>query len=181
MKTALLIVDFFTDFNFEGGDRLRKSALVSARRLAKLKKRVVDASAAVVYVNDNFSHWHDDFAHQVSELIERTDDAGEIARILKPDKDDYYVLKPQRSGFYETPLEVLLKSLKVKELIVTGLSTDICVLFTAHDAYERGFTVLVPSDCTAAIDPKHKRVALQLLSRVANADTTPSPDIDLAK
>jgi nicotinamidase-related amidase len=181
VKTALLIVDFFSDFEFEGGDRLKKQAAVAARKLIKLKEKAKALRLPVIYVNDNFEHWRDDFTHQVDRLIERTDEAGQIARLLKPDESDYYVLKPQRSGFYSTPLERLLNSLKVKKLIIAGLSTDICVMFTAHDAYERGFEVAIPSDCTAAVDPKHKRDALQLLERVAKVDTTPSTDIDLAK
>lgn len=181
MRPALLIVDFFSDFEFEGGERLRAPALAAARKTAKLKQRVKAAGFPAVYVNDNFKHWRDDFSSQVNNLIERSDEAGNIARLLKPDKNDYYVLKPQRSGFYETPLEVLLKSLKVKKLIIAGLSTDICVLFTAHDAVERGFEVAVPSDCTAALDTKHKQEALRLLRRVAEVDTAPSTEIDLGK
>jgi nicotinamidase-related amidase len=181
VKTALLIVDFFTDFEFSGGDKLKKQAVAAARKLAKLKEKAKANGWPVIYVNDNFAHWRDDFTAQVDRLIDRPDEAGDIARLLKPDEKDYYVLKPQRSGFYSTPLERLLNSLKIKRLVIAGLSTDICVMFTAHDAYERGFEVSVPSDCTAAIDPKHKQEALRLLSRVAKADTKRSVDIDLSK
>jgi nicotinamidase-related amidase len=89
------------------------------------------------------------------------------------------VLKPQRSGFYETPLSVLLASLEISRLIVTGFTTDICVLFTAHDAYMRGFDVLVPSDCTAAVEGEFHDSALKLMERVANVDTGSSDAIDL--
>ena len=51
-----------------------------------------------------------------------------------PDDDDYFVLKPKHSGFYATPLELLLRYLKVDELIITGIAGDNCVLFTAADA-----------------------------------------------
>ena len=105
MKTALLIVDFFTDFEFSGGDKLKKQAVIAARKLAKLKEKAKAAGLPVVYVNDNFAHWRDDFSHQVDRLLERNDEAGKIARLLRPEKEDYYVLKPQRSGFYSTPLD----------------------------------------------------------------------------
>ena len=56
---------------------------------------------------------------------------------------------------------------------VIGWTTDICVLFTAHDAYMRKFKVRVPSDCTNAIRPTHHSQALTFLRRVAEADVSP--------
>lgn len=91
-----------------------------------------------------------------------------ITEILAPEENDLYILKPQRSGFYETPLSVLLQSLKVSNLVICGVATDICVLFTAHDAYMRGFQVFVPSDCCAAIELDHHTEALDLLGRVTD-------------
>lgn len=88
-----------------------------------------------------------------------------------PLSDDYHVLKPQRSGFFSTPLDVLLATLKVSELILTGVTTDICILFTAHDAYMRGFRVIVPPDCTAAVTTQQHREAMALLQRLTEADT----------
>ena len=61
-------------------------------------------------------------------------------------EDDYFVLKPKHSGFYASSLDVLLKNLGAKKLIITGFAADICVLFTANDAYMRDFEVIVPAD-----------------------------------
>ena len=88
------------------------------------------------------------------------------------------MLKPQRSGFYETPLAVLLASMDVSDVIVTGFTTDICVLFTAHDAYMRGMSVRVPSDCTAAVEKEFHDAALELLKRVADVDISRSADVE---
>ena len=60
------------------------------------------------------------------------------------------MLKPKHSGFFSTTLDVLLAQLGVKTVIITGMAANICVLFTANDAYMRDLDVLVPSDCVAS-------------------------------
>ena len=101
--------------------------------------------------------------------------------MLAPDKDDYFVLKPKHSGFYSTTLEILLKHLQSKTLILTGVATDICVLFTANDAYLRDYQLVVPSDCVAANDTKTSEYTLKFLERVLKADTRPSAEINFAE
>lgn len=64
--------------------------------------------------------------------------------------DGYFVLKPMHSGLYSTTLEVLLEYLRVDTLILTGISANICVLFTANDAYMRDYKLYVPRDCVAS-------------------------------
>ena len=179
-KIALLLIDVISDFEFEDGDKLHKNALPAAKALAGLKERAHDAEVPVIYVNDNCGKWQEDFDHQVTEIVERSSRGRDIAEILRPDKQDYYVLKPQRSGFYETPLAVLLASMDVSDVIVTGFTTDICVLFTAHDAYMRGLSVRVPSDCTAAAKKEYHKTALALLERVAHVDIGESSDIEFS-
>ena len=85
---------------------------------------------------------------------------GEIASLLAPEKCDLTLLKPLHSAFVSTPLEHLLKELKARELVVVGLSTDMCVHFTAIDAYTLGYKVWVPRDCTAAESQERKDSAL---------------------
>jgi nicotinamidase-related amidase len=65
-------------------------------------------------------------------------------------------------------------------VIVTGLTTDNCVLFTASDAYLRDDGIVVPADCVAAVDPEESRAALRHMARVLKADTRLSTEIDLA-
>jgi nicotinamidase-related amidase len=171
-RTALLIVDMISDFEFDDGDKLCKAAIPAARKIAQLKQRAEGVGLPIIYVNDNYGKWQDDFARQVERIIGEKTRGHTIAELLRPAAEDYYVLKPQRSGFYETPLEVLLSGLGVGRLIITGVTTDICVLFTAHDAYMRGFKLSVPADCTAAVTTSHHRSALTLLKRAADTDTT---------
>lgn len=172
-----MIVDMINDFQFEGGDEMFGHALEAARAVAELKKAVTEQGWATIYVNDNYGNWREDFDDQVRR-IEKTSESGrKIVELLRPDADDHYVLKPQRSGFFETPLTMLLEAFETKTVIVTGVAADICVLFTAHDAHMRGFKVAVPADCTAAIKPTYRDDTLKLLKRVAHADVRPSAEL----
>lgn len=178
--SALLIVDMISDFEFTDGEQLFKHAIPAAEKIIKLKQRAQDAGWPVIYVNDNYGRWQEDFAQQVKRIIKKKCLGREIAEMLRPSRQDYYVLKPHRSGFYETPLEVLLSSLDVGRVVITGVTTDICVLFTAHDADMRGLKVMVPEDCTAAVAPTHHASALALLRRAAHTETTASAGLEIA-
>ncbi|HVF47641.1 MAG TPA: isochorismatase family cysteine hydrolase [Pyrinomonadaceae bacterium] len=177
-RSALLIVDMISDFEFTDGEQLFKHAVPAADKIIKLKKRAQGAGWPVIYVNDNYGRWQEDFAHQVTRIIKKKCLGREIAEMLRPGREDYYILKPHRSGFYETPLEVLLSSLGVGKVVITGVTTDICVLFTAHDADMRGLKVIVPEDCSAAVAPTHHSSALALLRRAAHTETTASAELE---
>ena len=64
-------------------------------------------------------------------------------------------------------------------MIIAGVAGNICVLFTAHDAFMRDFRVVVPEDCTASNDPEDNRRALIQMRKILDADTTPSTEVDL--
>ena len=176
---ALLLVDVINDLEFPGGDRLLAPAQTMAARLAALKRRVKDAGLPAIYANDNFGRWQSDFASLVRHCTEDPVCGSAIARRLAPEDDDYFVLKPKHSAFFATPLDTLLKYLGVTTLILTGLTTDSCVWFTATDAFLRDYNVIVPEDCVAAIDAEDHREALRSMARVMKVDVCRSDDIDL--
>jgi nicotinamidase-related amidase len=169
-----------SDFEFKDGEKLCPHALAAAENIRELKKRAKDHCVPVIYVNDNYGHWEEDFRSFAERIVSGSDRGRRITELLAPEENDLYILKPQRSGFYETPLSVLLQSLKVSNLIICGVTTDMCVLFTAHDAYMRGFQVYVPADCSAAAEVKYHIDALELLERVADARIGSSREIDFA-
>lgn len=179
-KTAILIVDMIADFEFNDGKELFANALPAARKIAELKRRADEANVPVIYVNDNYHKWKDDFNATVRSA-ESFRLGNQIVKTIRPETADYYILKAQRSGFFDPPLNVLLENLGVSELIITGVTTDICVLFTCHDAYMRGFSVRVPVDCTAAVDVNDHETAIKLLSRIADADVSESDKIKFAR
>jgi isochorismate hydrolase len=134
---ALLVIDVVNDFDFPEAKQLLEFAVPMAHKVAELKERVQDAGIPVIYVNDNFGRWQVDFESQVEQC--RQGPGKMIVELLRPDARDYFVLKPKHSGFYSTSLDVLLEFLGTKTLILTGIAADICVLFTANDAYMRGY------------------------------------------
>ena len=162
-RPALLIVDMVNPLDFPGGDTLGRLALPAARAIARLKRRFKREGLPVVYVNDNFTHWLCDFRELVA-ICSQDDVAGaRLTHTLPPEHDDYLVLKPKHSGFFATPLEVLLRQLQVGHVVVTGIAGDGCVLSTAADAHMRDFEVTVPSDCCASITKARNAAALRLL------------------
>ena len=176
---ALLVIDVISDFEFDDGEQLLENTLPMAEKLAGFKKRVKAARIPVIYVNDNFGKWQSDFKKLLTHCLSKTARGCKVADLLKPDEDDYFVLKPKHSGFYSTSLDILLDYLKVKTLILTGVTADICILFTANDAYMRDFDLIVPRDCVASVNPDENEHALEYIERVLKADIRPSAEIDL--
>ena len=172
--SALLLIDLITDFEFHDGDKLLDATLPAAKRIAELRAKARDEGIPVVYVNDNWGQWKEDFKTIVKHFTKPSAKGRQVVSLIKPGADDYYILKPHRSAFYSTSLMLLLESLKVKNLIITGVTTDICVIFSANDAYMRGFNLFVPRDCVAAVEPAHTKTAMALIERVLKADTRPS-------
>ena len=177
---ALLLIDVINAMEFEGGEKLAEAALPAAQRLAELSARARELGIPVIYANDNFGKWRSDFREVVEHALE--DVPGRpIAELLKPRPDDYFVLKPKHSAFYATTLDVLLKYLGTRRLVMGGFSGDVCVLFTAGDAYMRDLHVHVPSDCVASVHEEENRRALAYMRRVLEVRTAPSTAVDLER
>jgi nicotinamidase-related amidase len=177
---VLVLIDVINDLEFEGGEALAAQALPMAERLAALTRRARKAGVAVVYVNDNFGKWRSDFRRQLEHVLRDGVRGQRLAELLAPEEDDYFVLKPKHSGFYSTTLDTLLDYLQARTLVLTGLTTNSCVLFTASDAYMRDLAIVVPEDCVAAQTPEEHAHALQQMRVLLKADTTPSTKVDFA-
>lgn len=178
-RQALLLIDVINDLEFPGGEQLLGQALPAARCIAALTKRARAAGVPVVYVNDNFGRWRSDFRCQVDHCLTEGIRGREIARLLVPEEQDYFVLKPKHSGFFSTSLDILLKYLGAKTLILAGFAGNICVLYTANDAYMRDFHLLVPEDCVASENAEANAYALKQMERYLRADTAVSEQLDL--
>lgn len=178
-KAALLMIDVINDFAFPGGDKLLAQALKMAPVLAELKKNARAAGIPAIYINDNFGKWQEDFKTSVRHCLKSAAKGRKFVEQLKPDKEDYYILKPQRSAFYRTALDLLLDNLGASSLIVTGLTTDICILFSANDAYMRGYKLLIPQDCVCAVSPKTNKDILKFIKQNLKADIGASGKLDL--
>src|SRR4029078_10274516 len=176
---ALLLIDVINDLEFPEGDQLLRFALPMAQKIAGLKRKAHEQNIPVISVNDNFGRCRSDFSVQVEHCLRDGVRGQPLAELLRPGKKDYFVLKPKHSGFYSTSLDILLRYLQVKVVILTGLAANICVLFTANDAYMRDFHLVVPSDCVASNTEDETRHALDQMRTVLKADTRTSDALDL--
>jgi nicotinamidase-related amidase len=175
---ALLLIDVINDLEFDGSEALLEHALPMARRIAALKRRAKAAGVPSIYVNDNFGRWTSDFRKVVEHCLDDRVPGEPIARLLRPEEDDYFVLKPKHSAFYATTLDVLLKYLGAQTLIFTGMAGNICVLFSVNDAYMRDYRLIVPGDCVASNTVEENDYALEQMRVVLKADTLSSESLD---
>jgi isochorismate hydrolase len=176
---ALLLIDLINDLEFEGAEKLLPSALQVAGRVARLRAKARRAGIPIIYANDNFGRWRSDF-REVLEHCLRDGVAGRpVVEQIIPGSTDYFVLKPKHSAFFASTLETLLEYLGARRLILTGISAEICVLFTAMDAYMRDYELYVPEDCVASASDEERERALDYLRRTCGASTTRSSELDL--
>ena len=176
---ALLLIDVINDLEFEGAEALAERALAMAERIAELKRRARACAIPTVYVNDNFGRWQSDFRRVVEHCLHDGVRGEAVARLLEPADDDYFVLKPKHSAFYATTLDTLLTYLGARTVILTGIAGNICILFSANDAYMRDLNLIVPSDCVVSNTDGENEHALEQMRLVLKADTTPSTELDL--
>ncbi|MDR6114422.1 MULTISPECIES: isochorismatase family cysteine hydrolase [unclassified Sphingomonas] len=176
---ALIVIDMINDLDFEGGEDLREPAEAAAQRIVALRDAADEAGVPVIYVNDNFGHWHSERSSIIAHC-DREDSPGRVLiAALRPRDRDYFVVKPQFSGFYATNLPVLLPQLGVTRVILTGVAADICVLFTAADAHMREYDLWVPGDTVASESDAHRRWALEIMRHSMCAETRPTDELAL--
>jgi nicotinamidase-related amidase len=176
-RDALLILDMISTFEFKDGARMSQRALPIATRIARLRDRATAAHVPVIYVNDNEGRWRSDIRGQFEASVRNASRGAPIAILLRPRPIDYFILKPKHSGFYATPLGTLLEHLGARRLILTGISSHQCVLFTANDAYVRDFELVVPPDCIAAESTTMEKLARQYFRSVLGASLMQSPRV----
>ncbi|MEZ0485803.1 cysteine hydrolase family protein [Fibrella aquatica] len=176
---ALLIIDMINDLEFPEGPAFFEPTLAAAHQIAALKQRAKAAGVPVVYINDNFGKWRSNFDDLLAHCLTSDVRGRPIAERLRPADDDYVVLKPKHSIFYATTFETLLAYLQSKTLIMTGIAADVCILFSAIDAYMRDLKLIIPPDCVASGSAANTQEPLAYMQRVLSADITPSEEIDL--
>ena len=172
---ALLILDLISEFTFPDARRVLKGAKHPVIAIAKLKTRARAASVPIIYVNDTAGRWESDPRAFVQRCLRPSARGRDIVDLVKPQLDeDYFMFKPKHSAFFGTSLEPLLEQLGVRRLVLTGVTSHQCVLFTAMDAHVREYELIVPADCVAAGSREETRHALFIAARALRARTTAS-------
>ena len=157
---ALVVIDMISTWDFEGGSRLGRAALAIAPRIGALKHRCVLAGVPTIYVNDNRGRWRSEFRELVHASVAESATGAAIAASLLPQEEDYSVLKPKHSAFYATPLDLLLRELRVDTVVLCGVAGDQCVLSTAGAALLRGYRVIVPRDAIPCATAQRERAVV---------------------
>lgn len=172
-EAALLIVDMVSDFGFPDGGKLAAEAEKVVGHMVEVRRMFRARGRPVIYVNDNFGHWNFGFSELVAWAC-RDDSRGRgIVARLRPAKDDYFILKPRHSAFYETALPSLLERLEVRRLAIAGVAGDACVLSSALDAHIRQFPIWVPANASASLTGKRNDRAMEFLAESLGCDTRP--------
>lgn len=174
---AVLLIDVINTMDFPGAELIYDAALAAAPQIAALKRRAREEGIPVIYANDNFGRWRSNFPSLVERCL-RADVPGQpIVEQLQPDPEDYFVLKPSYSAFYGTPLELLLQALRVKALVLAGFAGNMCVQFTADEAFMRGYRIAIPRDCSASNHAEDTACMLHHVQTVLQADISPAVDL----
>jgi nicotinamidase-related amidase len=177
---ALVILDMITEMDFAGADTMIDAVEAAAGAISRLRDAADQSEIPVIYVNDNFGEWHSQRSKLIERALAKDNAVSRFVEKLLPRESDYFVIKPQFSGFYATNLPVLLPKLGVDRLVLTGIAADICVLFTAADAHMRDYSLWVPEDAVAAGAEQKKRWALEILKDAMSAEIAPTTQLALA-
>jgi nicotinamidase-related amidase len=173
---ALLVLDMVSEFQFPDAERVLRGARRPAQAIARLKERARKAGIPVIYVNDTAGKWESDPRAFVQRCLAPAARGRTVVDLIEPDLDrDYFMFKPKHSAFFDTPLESLLERLAVHRVVLTGITSHQCVLFTAMDAYVRDYEVFVPADCVGAaarVETRHALFIAEHALRARLADST---------
>src|SRR5579862_9447157 len=174
-----MLIDVINDLDFPNNEEIVRKAAFLGQTIAVLKARCRRAGIPAIYVNDNRDKWRSDVRAVVSHCRGAESLGRPLVEALMPTPHDYIVLKPKHSAFYATPLDTILSYLKIRTVILTGLTTAACVLLTAGEIYVRDLKLHVPSDSVAGLRTKEHRHALYLMRRSFRAVTLSSQKLNL--
>lgn len=167
--TALLIIDMLNPYDHEDAEPLAESVREKLPCIVELRDRARGSDDTLtVYVNDNYDAW--EMGRQ--ELVERALDGRnpDLVEPIAPREPVPFVAKGRHSIFYQTAVDHLLRANGVQRVVLTGQVTEQCILYSALDAYIRGYDITVPPDAVAHIDPELAKAALAMMETNMHAD-----------
>ncbi len=168
---ALLIIDMLNDFLNEGAPLEVPEGRKIIPKVQEILKFARSKSWPIIYLADNHSETDPEFKIWPPHCVKGTKGA-EVVDELKPnlDKGEIFIPKRRYSGFYGTDLDLWLRELGVKMVILTGVLTNICVMYTSADASQRGYHVVVMEDGVAGLTQEDTDWAIKQMRNVHKAD-----------
>jgi nicotinamidase-related amidase len=176
-RTAVIVIDMITPYDFEDADKLAQSAEDAVPVIAGLVKRARDEDVEVIYVNDNYGDW----SSSLPALLDRARNGArpDLVEPLVPEEGRPFVFKARHTIFYQTAVEYLLRQSGLGRVVLTGQATEQCILYSALDAYVRHFEIAVPRDAVAHIYPNLAEAALEMMERNMRVEVGDAAEIAL--
>jgi nicotinamidase-related amidase len=171
VSSALIVVDMLNSYEHDDADRLTESVEKIVEPLSELIARAERDGTEIIYVNDNYGDWNSS-----QEELARAALGGrrpDLVKPLLPPDDTDFVVKARHTIFYMTPLEYLLSQREIDHVVLAGQVTEQCILYSALDAYVRGFEVRVARDAVVPLDPELGESALMMMERNMKARVVP--------
>lgn len=174
-KTATIIVDMLNPYDHEDAEALAAQAESRIEPIRGLIEKTRELGLELIYVNDNY----DDFTATSKDIGNNASNGRrpDLVEPILPPKGALFVQKVRHSAFYSTSLDHLLQVKEVDAVVFAGQVTEQCILYSALDAYVRGYEMAVAGDAVIPIDPELGEAALKMMQSNMGARVEPASEI----
>jgi nicotinamidase-related amidase len=173
---ALLIVDLINSFTFKHGSVLAEKSIHMVPKINYIRDIFKNKNLPTIYVNDHYKIENPTQEKLIKHCLNPL--SYNLIKNIQPNEKDYFIFKPNYSGFYLTNLDELLKKLTITHLVIVGVAGNRCVLFTANDAFMRDYNLIIPQDAISSVTDYDEKVAIYMMKDILNATVIQTQEIE---